>query len=379
MAYLQQIQHIYLNISSQSSIIKTILKDHPKHPDDITPQWLTYALRHSGVLTNSNVKSIKKDNMADGKAWLSSILKIHAEYDIQEKNVPSSFILKMLSPSKFRRSSYELDAYEREVKFYSELSEKFPIKLPKLFHAEYGTESNLMLMEDLTYLTPGDQVKGMKQELVLTTLESLAKVHAAYWNNPILNNLKWMPTSNYIDENYNDNWNSFVELCGYFIDPDGIKIGESLRPNISWLFEEIASRPKTLTHDDMKADNLLFGEVGTDEAVVLLDWQFAIRSMGATDVARLIGGSELPTERKGKQFEALRFWYDKLLEEGVTNYNWEEAQRDFKLGALCCLTFPVHFHKGIVRAEGRALEYVKALYSRLFLLVLEIEADSILP
>ncbi|MGB2691816.1 MAG: oxidoreductase family protein [Thermodesulfobacteriota bacterium] len=355
------------------------MKKHPKHPDDITPQWLTFALRQSGVLTNSKVISIKKDNMADGKAWLSSILKIHAEYDIQEKNVPSSFVLKMLSPSKFRRSSYEIDAYEREVKFYSELSQSFPIKLPKFFHAEYGIESNLMLMEDLTYLTPGDQVKGMKQEPVLTTLESLAKVHGTYWQSPILDTLEWMPTTNNIEQGYNENWDSFVELCGYFIDPDGMKIGEKLRPHISWLFKEIASRPKTLTHDDMKADNLLFGEAGTDEAVVLLDWQFAIRSMGATDVARLIGGSELPTERKGRQFEALRYWYDKLLEEGVTNYSGEEAQRDFKLGALSCLIFPVHFHKGIVRAEGRALEYVIAMYSRLFSHVVEIEADSILP
>jgi len=353
---------------------------HPKHPDDISPQWLTSTLRKAGILTNSRVKSIKKETMAEGKAWLSTIVKVGVEYDFQEKDVPSSYVIKLLSESRmFRDFSYELQAFKREINFYKELADTIPIRLPNLFYSDNGYHCNLMLMEDLTYLTPGDQVVGMNQEQVLTTLESLAIVHGTYWQNPILDRLEWMPTTNNTEVDYNENWDSFVELCSHFIDPEGMKIGEKLRPRISWLFEEIASRPKTLIHDDMKEDNLLFGEPGTDEAVVILDWQFAIRSMGANDVARLIGGSEPPSERKGRQFEALRHWYDKLLEQGVNNYSWDEAQRDFRLGALSCLSFPVHFHKGIVRAEGRALEYVKAMYSRLFSHVVEIEADSVLP
>lgn len=353
---------------------------HPKHPDDITPEWITSVLRQSGVINSSTVLGIKKDLLAIGKSWLSTIVRVEVEYDSNEENAPKSFVLKLLSESRmFRDFSYELHAFEREIQFYNKLADQIPIRLPKLIYSITGYHSNLMLMEDLTYLTPGDQVVGMKHEQVLITLESLAKVHGTYWQNPKLANLEWMPDSNNIEEDYSENWDSFVELCSYFIDSRGLAIGEKLRPHIAWLFEEISSRPRTLTHDDMKEDNLLFGEPGTEEAVVLLDWQFAIRSMGVTDVARLIGGSQTPDEREGRQIEALRHWYDKLVEQGVKNYNWEEAQRDFRLGALSCLTFPVHFHKGIVRAEGRALEYVIAMYSRLFSHVVEIEADSVLP
>jgi len=353
---------------------------HPKHPDDITPEWLTNALRKAGIIKNSSVKSIKKETMAEGKAWLSTIVKVGVEYDFPEKDVPSSYVIKLLSESRmFREFSYEIQAFKREINFYKELADTIPIRLPNLFYSDNGYHCNLMLMEDLSYLTPGDQVIGMNQEQVLTTLESLAIVHGAYWQNPSLDTLEWMPTTNNIESDYAENWDSFVELCAYFLDSEGLKIGEKLKAHVSWLFEEITSRPKTLTHDDMKEDNLLFGEPGTDEAVVILDWQFAIRSMGANDVARLIGGSELPSERKGRQFEALRHWYDKLLEQGVNNYSWDEAQRDFRLGALSCLSFPVHFHKGIVRAEGRALEYVIAMYSRLFSLAVEIDAESVLP
>jgi len=353
---------------------------HPKHPDDITTEWLTSILKQLRVIGSSSVKSIKKEILAVGKSWLSTIVKVEVEYEPPEENAPKSFVIKLLSESRtFREFSYELQAFDREIKFYEELADQIPIRLPKLHYSDNGDHCNLMLMEDLTYLTPGDQVVGMKHEQVLITLESLAKIHGAYWQNPILDTLEWMPTTNNIESDYNENWDSFVELCSYFVDPSGLEIGEKLRPHISWLFQEIALRPKTLTHDDMKEDNLLFGKPGTDEAVILLDWQFAIQSMGAMDVARLIGGSELPSERESRQFEALRHWYDRLLQEGVKNYSWTEAQRDFRLGALSCLTFPVHFHKGIVRAEGRALEYVIAMYSRLFSFSVEIEADSVLP
>lgn len=356
-----------------------MLVEHPKQLDEITPEWLTCILKEVGIIKNSKIKNIKQRSLADGKAWLSNVIRLEVEYDSDFNDAPKSFVLKMLSKSEFRESKYELEAYDREIKFYKELGSIMPIRLPKLYYSKNGPNYNFMLMEDLSYLIQGDLVKGMKQEQVLVTVESLAKVHGTYWENPILDTLDWMPTSNNIEVDYNENWDSFVELCSHFIDPEGIKVGEKLRPHISWLFQEIASRPRTLTHDDMKEDNLLFGEPGTDEDVVLLDWQFAIRSMGATDVARLIGGSQTPSERKGRQFEALKYWYDKLLEQGVKDYSWEEAQRDFKLGALYCLCFPVHFHKGIVRAEGRALEYVIAMYSRLFSHVVEIEADSVLP
>jgi len=353
---------------------------HPKHPDQITSEWMTYVLREAGLLAQGNVKSIRKEIMAEGKAWLSTIIKTEVEYDSPNVSAPSSFVIKLLAESRmFRDFSYEIGAYEREIKFYKQIAENIPIRLPKLYYSVSGYHCNLMLMEDLSYLTPGDQVKGMDQRRVLITLDSLAKVHATYWESPLLGSMDWLPTTNNIELDYDGNWDSFVELCGYFIDPVGLRVGEKLRPHISWLFQEISKRPKTITHDDMKVDNLLFGQPGTKEAVVILDWQFAIQSMGATDVARLIGGSELPSERRGHQFEALRYWYEKLLEQGVEDYSWKEAQRDFKLGALSSLAFPVHFHKGIARAEGRALEYVKAMYSRLFLFVIEIDAESALP
>jgi len=350
---------------------------HPQTPDEITPEWLNSVLKKSGILFDSNVLSLEKESLGEGRAWLSNILKLEVDYTQSSKYLPKSFILKMLSKSRFREADYELAAYQREINFYQQIAPKLTIRLPKLYYSESGANCNFMLMEDLSQLSAGDLITGMEHGFVLSTLEELAKVHAAYWSSSELDSLDWIPRTNNLDIDYIENWESFVALCGHFIDPEALKVGEKLKANITWLSSEIDSRPQTLIHDDIKADNLLYGEASIEKSVVILDWQFPIRSIGAIDVARLIGGSQTPPERNGRQFEVLRYWYDKLLEEGVPRYSWEEAQRDFRLGALYCLTFPVHFHKGVTRAEGRAFDYVKALYSRLFLFALEIDAESV--
>lgn len=355
------------------------MQKHPRHPDEITPDWLTDVLKRAGLITNSIVVSINKEPIAQGKAWLSTIIRLEVEYDFPRDNAPSSFVVKLLSESRASRDfSYELQAYEREINFYNEVADTIPLHLPKLFYSISGPDCNLLLMEDLSYMIPGDQIEGMTHEQVLITIESLAKVHATYWNKPLLDNFGWIPTTNNIETDYDENWNSFVELCGDFIDTEALRVGEKLRTHMHWLFEEICRRPKTLVHDDMKVDNLLFGAPGSDAAVVILDWQFVIKNMGIIDISRLIGGSVSPKVRKGQQLEWLNLWHRKLHEYGVQDYTLEEAERDFKLGALYCLAFPVHFHRGITRAQGRALEYIQTLYSGLFLFALEIDAASVM-
>ena len=77
---------------------------HPQTPDEITPEWLTSALKKSGILFDSNVLSFQKESLGEGRAWLSSILKLEVNYTQSSKYLPKSFILKMLSKSRFREA-----------------------------------------------------------------------------------------------------------------------------------------------------------------------------------------------------------------------------------------------------------------------------------
>ncbi len=353
---------------------------NPLHPEEITADWITFALRAGGVLKKSTVKTVKREILGGGRGFLSSVVRASLDYDRGEKDAPKSVVVKIEPESDtLHRFGDELNAFQREIRFYKEVASNVPIRLPVLYFSVDEPPAYSMVMEDLSAYTPGDQVIGMHRGQVMATVEILAKLQAKYWNNFALEQLKWMPTTNAVGKDYQEKWVSFVSHFGSYVDKEGLEVGERLGNSISWLENEIEKRPKTIVHTDLREDNLLFGDPNSDEAVLILDWQLAIRSIGAFDVARIIGGSELPSERSGHQLGVLRHWYDALIREGVRDYSWEEAVRDFRLAALQLLCIPVHFHVAFIGSEGRTMELAKAICRRVFSSAVEIDASSVLP
>ncbi len=353
---------------------------NPLHPQQITAEWITFALQAGGVVKHSAARILNKEILGGGRGFLSSVVRVLLDYDGVEKDAPKSVVVKIEPESDtLHRFGDELNAFQREILFYKEVAGNAPIRLPILYFSVDEPPAYSMVMEDLSSYTPGDQVIGMHREQVMATVEIIAKLQARYWNNIALERLKWMPTTNAIGIDYHDKWASFVSNFGSYVDEEGLEVGERLGNSISWVEQEIEKRPKTIVHTDLREDNLLFGDQNSDDAILILDWQLAIRSIGAFDVARIIGGSELPSERSGHQFEVLRSWYEVLLREGVREYSWEDAVRDFRLGSLQLLCFPVHFHVAFIGSEGRSMELAKAICRRVFSSAVEIDAASVLP
>src|SRR5262249_59825465 len=132
-------------------------------------------------------------------------------------------------------------------------------------------------------------------------------------------------------------------------------------------------------HSDYRADNLLFDAPSRPDPVVVLDWQLAIRSRGALDVARLLCGSMSSPDRAACEMGVLRQWHQTLEAGGVKGYSFQQALQDYKLGALLCLYFPVTIHEAEEGAgkRGRALADVQI--KRFFTAALQLEAASLLP
>jgi hypothetical protein len=353
---------------------------NPQHPQEITPEWLTFALRSGGVIKNASVKYLKREIIGTDRGFLSSAVRVNIEYDSVERGAPDSVVVKIEPESKkLQDIGYQLHAFEREILFYKVVSQNVPIRLPVLYYSVDEPPAYCMVMEDLSSFTPGDQVEGMTEDQVLSTVESMAKLQSRYWDNTALDTIEWMPTTNNIYADFEENWGSVVEHFGIMIDPDILKMGKKLGLSVSWLEEEISKRPKTIVHSDLKEDNLLFGNPNSDEAVLIIDWQTAIRSMGAFDVAYLMGGSEIVSELRVHHFDVLSRWHNTLLTEGVENYSWEDAVRDLKLGALASVCFRVRFHKAFIAAKGRSLDRLIVIFNRLSTLILEVDAVSVLP
>ena len=106
---------------------------HPQHPEEITPDWITYALRRAGVISQNSVKDINKDIIGGGIGFLSSVVKVEMEYDVAEEFLPKSVVVKIEPENEsYKQFGEQTHAFEREIKFYNTIAKHLDIRLPKV-------------------------------------------------------------------------------------------------------------------------------------------------------------------------------------------------------------------------------------------------------
>ncbi len=353
---------------------------NPIHPEEITPEWITFALSEGGHIKECRAVSIDKKVLGEGVGLLSSVVRVGIEYDLIEQGAPESVVVKIEPEADWSKEfNEELSSFQREIRFYREVASNAPIQFPKFYYAVDEPPAYSLVLEDLSYYTPGDQLVGMHQSQVMDTVEVVAKLQAKYWNNNNLEKLAWMPRRNGVSNDFTEKWPLFLENFGHLLNKEAVELGDRLVKHVDWKNKEIEKRPLTVVHADLREDNLLFPPAGSGKPVLILDWQLTTRNIGAADVARIMGGSEIPKERKGHHFEVLRKWYDTLIKEGVADYTWDDAVYDFRLGTLSYLCFPVHFCKAGIGATGRLKELLDTVYNRAFSSAVDIDAGSVLP
>jgi aminoglycoside phosphotransferase (APT) family kinase protein len=260
---------------------------------------------------------------------------------------PHSVVLKSeTSNAQFRRLARDLRAFEREVRFYRELAPSIDTPLATLYACGNGEDDCWLLMEDLSALRPGDQIRGLSQRQAMTVLKRIAAVHATYWLDPALESHAWLPSHTFWFQG------DFADVVEGFEAEYGLRIGERTLALVRQVVEQndaidqaLRNRPWTLVHGDLRADNLLFGEPGERDEALILDWQTVSRSVGAIDLAFLVGGSEPPAERAGHLFELLELWHGELLTQGVRGYTLADARHDLQLAALRCLTAVLQLYR----------------------------------
>jgi Ser/Thr protein kinase RdoA (MazF antagonist) len=281
----------------------------------------------------------------------------------------------------FRDVERNFHAFERESFFYRDVAGHVDIRVPKVYYSHVSPEGSVLVMEDLTQLTCGDQVRGMLHHQVIAAARQIGRVHAAYWNNDRLAALEWLPDHDpFWFEGYEEYWPGFVREFEVRLGREGLALGEGVLRHLKWLAERIAERPSSLVHADLRADNLMFGDPQSSDAVVILDWQLATRSMAANDPTQLLGGSEPASQRSGHHLEVFTAWHETLISRGVKGYEFDEALEDFRLGALFNLLVPVMaFGRTAGTASVRTARYIDAQVDRMYVSAMELDAGALLP
>ena len=354
----------------------------PNNVADITASWIEEGLRTGNVIADAHVSGVKLRPIGDGQGFLSRVAVVDVEYERPAPGAPASVVVK-LEPAAgaFRDAERESKAFEREVRFYRQVAGHVAARVPHFYYAICSPEGSALILEDLSHLRCGDQVRGMRHSEVLATVRQIARLHAAFWNNEQLASLDWLPDHDqFWTQDFAENWPGFAREYEVRVGSEGLAIGDRMLRHLDWLKQRIAERPSTLIHADLRADNLMFGAPDTEDASVILDWQLATKSMAAIDPTRLFGGSEPASQRTGHHMEVFAAWHETLIGAGVKNYEFDEALTDFRLGALYNLLVPVKafgFLAGF--SEVRASRLLDAATERLFTSAIELDARSLLP
>jgi hypothetical protein len=359
----------------------------PQNVGEISADWIDEVLRSAGVVSTQRVAGVAVRPIGESQGFLSCMTAVDLTYDGDvgdggANDAPASVVVK-LEPAAgaFRDAERDNRAFEREALFYRDVAGQVDVRVPRVYFAHSGDDGSVLVMEDLTRLRCGDQVRGMQHEEVIATVRQIGRVHAAFWNNERLSSIEWLPDHDpFWFVGYEEHWPGFAGEFEVRLGREGLALGEGVLKHLDWLKEQIAGRPASLVHADLRADNLLFGEPRSPDAVVLVDWQLATRSLAAIDPTRLLGGSEPASQRNGHHLEVFTAWHETLIEQGVQGYEFDEALEDFRLGALYNLLVPVLAYGYCAGTTSvRTARLIDAQVDRMYVSASELDAGSLLP
>lgn len=249
---------------------------------------------------------------------------------------PASVIAKIRGTSPVQQQmDGALALYEREARFYAELAESVPVTSPRCFHVGDGMTTPLLL-EDLAGLRMGDQIAGLTVSEAEILMGTLAALHAAHWESPVLE-APWLlrhDSGSYPGLVAMLVGSGATALEQRFADrtPEPVLRGVlALCSRWDALIVANAAGPQTLVHNDCRLDNVFFD---ADGAPTLIDWQIVSRTRGAQDVANLLAGSMGADDLSLHWERLLQLYHLSLRLHGIDDYSFDELVTHYRANAF---------------------------------------------
>lgn len=358
----------------------------PKSSDDLSAEWLTAALQGGGA-GSARIASFEYEPIAAGVGFLGKLGRLRLQYANADDGLPRTVICKLPTlDEKSRQLAMMFRFYEREVSFYREIGSRAGIRVPILHHgaADPSNGDFVMLLEDLAPARVGDQLEGCTSQQARLAVISIAKCHAAWWQEPRLASLGWLPATNdpihhFAQPAYQQCWAPFVQFVGDKLTPALKRTGEELGANVIRMLDGIAGRPQTLVHGDFRADNLFFGGPDGGQALAAIDWQVSSRGGGVFDLAYFLSGNVTPQTRRAIEIDLLKLYVQTLKEHGVQNYTFEECMDDYRFATLYCLVYAVIIIGTLDPTNARGLANFHANFERVAAAITDLDAAATMP
>jgi aminoglycoside phosphotransferase len=250
--------------------------------------------------------------------------------------------------------------YQTEARFFAEIASQLPIGLPRVFYAAANDDQGIVVMEDLraSGATICRVQQTMDKALAVAFLEDLARLHARWWNSPLLADgatLGWpMRHDPLPDEAWGafgrgqlepETWNHFMTLPRALALPAACRDRLSMHEALQALRRFPEGEPLCLIHGDAHLGNMYVNGEGRPG---FLDWQTARRGHWAQDVTYFMVSALDPLDRRAWEDDLLRCYLAALEEAGAVGAPseakaWEAIRAHIVYGLFYWLVNPVEW------------------------------------
>ena len=334
---------------------------------DIDARWMTMALRDHGF----RGEVVKLSFAPIGTGQMADSFRCLLTYDAvgSAEGAPSSVVVKMHAADELSRNAGANGAYEKEVRFYTELEPTLSIRTPECYYAVLPDDAGrfALVLEDLAPAEQGDQIKGCGIDHARSAVVNLAGLHAPRWCDPTLLELGW--TERISEEQAEGMQALLVAFTEQFVEHYGSRLLESdvsiLRTfaprSASWM----RGRQERFApvHGDYRLDNLLFGTAAGGSPVSTVDWQTLEIGLPGRDLAYFLGNSLTSKDRRESERELVDAYHEALIGLAVTGHSIEECFDDYRYGQFHGLIITVVASVILTHTE-RGDEMFMAMFSR---------------
>ena len=358
----------------------------PMTAAELDETWLTEALRHAGHLTEGSVESVTPTVIGEGVGMVGQLVRLEITYRDGATGLPPTMIAKLPSPYEANRAQMQMFRYYvREALFYREVAHRAGVRTPKCWWSAIDTENNLsaLLLEDLGHLEVSDQIEGMSPEHAERAIRAVARMHATWWESPDLDRLEWMdygngPVTMQAVPLFEFAWPLYLANgFGDLLTAEQITLGERVRDHFERLLNDFGGTHRTICHTDFRSENMFFGAPGSDDDVVILDWQLTTRSGGLYDVAYLLAQSLTVDDRRVHEERLLRVYHECLRTAGL-EISFDDIMEYYRVGLMVCLVIPVSVGGLLDTANERGRRLGEVITERTFTAAIDQNCGAVL-
>lgn len=339
----------------------------PTDPLNVEPSWFTTVLQTSGAIDgDTSVAAVSTEPFQVGVGLLGQLARVTLTYE--GGSGPETLVLKYPIDVPHQRGMADgLNAYEREVRFYTELAPTSALRTPTVYASMISEDKShcLIVMEDLSQYRQADRISGVTWDEAVAAVKVLARFHAQWDGSDQLEEMAtcWFTIDNpvysvILPQFIEAGWGPCQQHGAQFLDDEIVAFGNRWLEYLPLMQQQLMTSP-TLSHADWRADNMFFD----NEGVIAIDFQLLGIANPAYDLAYFICQSIERDVRAGRERELMEMYADELRAAGVP-VDSERLWFDVRVAVGFCLIYGVVSYAQYELLPGEGQHVIDTLLRR---------------